>query len=475
MRENIMKILRIIFLFALLACQPLVSQISTPGRLGTDSISYAKFGDCEIYFYMNEEKAVLSKELPRRVNEDMMITLGTAALPCPTREIMVQAIKSPEKDPIGTSLLKDYAENVHAIARNYLGLNLLGLSWYMNLNLNWEALKIHHDQFVQQYRFMQENQLSSSDYTLVQDLTLIDWQMGKGTVAGTMVQDGRMGDRYIIYLFPDEVVGTFYTEPAYSFSNESISRYPGHITMPPHSTIAPMDYQSGNFCGSSKGKRISTAVRGIVANDQMAQLRSASQKLEINRRIPEVFPNGSGAVYSNGISIRPLSDKAPKIVANQALLIGENENVTIASISIDDNAFLVEHIRNVFNIPATHRNASISRLIKKDSGFTSLKKLELPLQDNSKIVLLNSSILPDGYRYFNIAQDGSQTGLPWIQLYHIEPGLGMEVPADVFMALSLSPLEELIYRNEDNDAINSEYSELMKKFTTQIDCIIFND
>jgi len=461
-----------IFLCCLLA-QSLFGQL--PGRLGSEGISYAKFGDCEIFFYMGQEKYMLANEIKECVNEDMMITLGQAALPCPTREIMVQAIKYPERDPKGTAILADYAKGVHAIAEKNLKLKIIGLTWHMNLNCNWEALKIHHDQFVQQYHVMEKNNLSPHDYTLVQDLTLIDWQMGKGTIAGTMIQDGRAGDRYIVCLFPNEVVGTFYTEPSYKLSLKTPTTYPGHITMPPHSTIAPMDYEGHFSCGSSKGKRMSTAVRGIVQSKEISQLKTHSQELPLNRKQHKMFQHGPGVAYFNGITVQPLSDKFSKVYVASAHMLGEKKNIICVELAVEDNAYAIEHIASLFDIPLNEEAIKIVRLTKTDTGFSPIPFDEINSFSNPRVILVNSSKIPPGYRYFNLAQNSIKQGLPWIQLYELYPGNAMEVPISVLKYMTLSPCEELIYRNESTDEHNAEYSEHLPKIVTHVDMFIFGD
>ena len=424
---------------------------------------------------MNQEKFILANELKKSVNEDMLITLGQAELPCPTREIMVQAIKSPSRDPKGTTILADYAKSVKAIAEKDLDLKILALTWYMNLNLNRETLKIHHDQFDQQYHFMKENNLPYSDYSQVQDLTLIDWQMGKGTIAGTMIQDGRSSDSYIVCLFPDEVVGTFYTEAAYSLNLKTSKTYPGHITMPPHSTIAPMDYDGHFSCGSSKGKRMSTAVRGIVRSKEVSQLRARSQELPLIRRQHKIFQHGPVALYLNGITIQPMSDKFSKVYEANGKMLCEEKNIISSELSIEENAYTVEHIASLFNIPLNKNAIRAVRLTKTDAGFSPIPNELIISSRNSRVILVNSSKVPVGDRYFHLAQNSVKQGLPWILLYDLPPGNAMEVPAHALRDMCLSPCEELIYRNESFDSQNAESSELLSKVVTHIDMFIFGE
>ncbi len=444
-----------------------------PGRLGQNKISHAKFGDCEIFFYMDQEKSTLANNLIENVNEEMMITLGTAALPCPTKEILVQAIKYPDRDPQGTKILAEYAKNVHSIAEHRLGIQMTGLTWYMNLNLNWEALKIHHDRFSQQYHFMEENGLPPENYTLVQDLTLIDWQMSEGTVAGTMIQDGKFGDRYILCLFPNEVVGTFYTEPAYQLTLKTPDRYPGHISMPPHSTIAPMDMCSNDSCGSSKGKRMSTAVRGVVPTEQINDLKNQSESIPVNRRHPKLFQYGAGAEYANGIVIQPLSDKFLTVNTLDARMLGEKDNITYSQLSLASNAFIIEHLGSVFDIPIQKANIQALRLTKKDNGFSDLRIKKTQKNSKMRVILINSSKVPHGYRFFNLAENSTKKGFPWIQLYELNPGYAMEIPYKELKNISLAPCEELLYRNERYDALNDTKSELLPKIATHMDVFVF--
>jgi len=445
-----------------------------PGRIDREEISFAEFGKCKIFFYMTKEKDELCRNFIDHVNEDMCLTLGQAALPCPTREILVQAIKYPERDPVGTELLRKYAEQTHMIAEDALGLSITGHSWYMNLNLNWEALKIHQDRFVEQYAFMEKESLNPSDWTLVQDLTLIDWQMAENTLAGTMVQDGENGDRYILVVFPKEVVGTFYTENAVLTSRDKKQFYPGHITMPPHSTIAPMDYVAGCTCGSAKGKRMSTITRGIAKRDEVDQLIEVTQQIDINRRQVEMEGSKINYVYSDGAVIKSLLNKAHSLNRNHGMFFNDIQNIQIESVPIKDNSYISDDIREQFHID-NQKVAKIYLLTKRDGGFSSLGELGFDFPDQCRIIAVNFSSVPDGYRHFHLAQDWTHSGRPWIQLYDLPPGMAMEIPPKLFKKLSLTPAEELLYRSEVSDRNDPTFSKTMPAFKSQIALFVFED
>lgn len=477
MKMKMKSYLQTIFIFSatfFVICYPVFADEILPGRLGSKESCVARLGKCDVYFYMTPEKHELAKQMIQNVNENMVLTLGLAAQPCPTLEVLVQAIKYPEKDPQGTKILDQYAEKTQKLLEQFYGIQLKGISRYMNLNFNWEALKLHQDRFKEQYEYLSKLPLPVEQYTLVQDLTLIDWQMTKGTLSATMVQDGDMGDRFLICFFPNEVVGTFYADPAIYRGPYAPFVYPGHVTMPPHSTVPPMDLFGNCSSGSSKGKRMSTAVRGIVETKSMEKVRALSRELPVNRRSATSFGKDMYWCYDNGIILKPLAENTSlSLVLEPNLKIEDKENVDIVEISTQANCYVIQQIADLFNIK-NKNNVKILHLIKRDGGFSEFNAMDLGISPTSQIILINHSELPNGYRHFSLAEDLTKKNLPWIQLYNFDPSMAMKVPYDVFYQLSLTPAEELLYRDEKIDFLNSEQSTLQKKIVTKIDLIIFS-
>lgn len=460
------------FVYVIFLCTTLLSASPLPERVGEGTVSFARFGECEVYFYMNEEKAADIDKLKSHINNDLIMTVGQASLPCPTREVILKAIIAPDQDHEGALLLSQYALNTKKNIEQYLKISFEGVTSYVNLNLNWEALKLHHDRFTYQYQFLQDQRLCPNDYAIVQDLTLSDWEMGKGTFMGTLIQDGKFGDRYILCVFPGETIGTFYAEPAYHFSLPVQNIYPGQNTIPFHSSVAPLDFQDTLSCGSSKGKRMSAILRGVALKEQILKLRHRSKELPINKRDHKIFLNGPGAEYPNGITIQPLTDRELPITITNSVLEVETPGVIMLKLSVLENAFTIERVLKTFEVPIEHSDIEVYRLIKKGEGFSSINLLEEKIRQNSRVFILNSSVLPCNYRHFNLADLAIKRGMPWIQLYELNVGYVMEVPFDQFEHLYLTPCEELFFRNEIIDSQNNEYSELQSRIETSINIII---
>lgn len=445
-----------------------------PGRVEKEGVYRVRFGQCDIYFYMNPNKHKLSQNMIEKVNREMELNVGQTALPCLTHEILLNPNKTPEQKAI----FEEYSQGVTDILKDIFGFNTIGTNCYFNLNLNWEAVKLHQDRFYKQYDFCSKMNLSPQNYSIIQDLTLIDWEMEIGTIAGTMVQNGRFGDRYILSMFPGEIVGTLYVEPTICAKTKLSSLYPGHITMPPHSTICPMDYYGSFHAGSSKGKKVSAIVRGLALNEELEILKSNAKELLLNTKRLVLGENEVYWEYDNGIIVKPLPEKTPALDLEWGIKHRDRENVEIFESSAESNPLLLEKLADLFAIDLeVYKNRKVFTLTKKDGGFSRFEKMGIEVKKDAKIILINRSILPKGYRYFNLSEDYTDRGVPWIQLYLFKPSMAMQVSPKIFPHLSLPPTEELIYRNENLD--ETEISDLhptnlKRKVTNQVQVFVFS-
>lgn len=465
---------RCFFVFFLSLCSFGVwANQALPGRAENLDTYFVKIGECDLFFFMNREKDTMTRELVQSINNELLIRNFHSDEPSAAYAPVVIALEDPEIDPKGAKTLENYTKKSKDILENQFGFDLKGISTELNLYYNAESLVFHHDRFVQQYNWLSKVTPPVERYTLLQDLAVFDWQMSKGTVTGTVVQDGDYGDRYLMVVYPKEVIGTIYTEPAVYLGPDVAPSYPGHVTIPYHTGVPPIDLSGEKSCGCSKGKRLSSSVRGLVKTEQMDTVRKKAKQLFLNKKHKQ-----SDGIwkYDNGIIVKAL----PNGPLDQPMLTWvqfggkEKENTTVLEIPLSTVFDQAQQIGKTHNIESMN-NVKVYRLVKKDSGFSKFKALGLDIAPESRIILVNNSIIPEGYRYFHLAQDFTEENLPWIQMYHFHPATTMEIPSKVFSKLSLTPTDDLLYMDETKEIENYlvEYDKFNTKIQTVVDVYIF--
>ena len=456
-----------------------------PGRIGNDSIYYTCFGKTYLFFYMTPNKDMLARQLVCDVNEKSLMSFGYAAQPCPTSGILTLNGKYPNPigvdsignslyvDPEGHNMVSTYTDSVVSILKNKLGINVERSSCSINLNLNFDALKIHRESFSDHYEYLSKLPLSTHPLYLFQDLTLIDWQMAKGTCAATLVQDGENGDRFLMVYFPGEVVGTVFTEPYVSLGSDKPILLSDRNIFPYNSAVAPFDFYGSTTVGSWKGKIISTSTRGIVLEQEIEQAVEKATFLPINRPLITVGSNQLKTYeYQDKIKVQDLLEEIPKENVFFHQKQEDHENLTILESSPLDYAGTINHLRK--SLGFVEPVLRVLHLIKRDGGFSQFNKLNLNIAANSKVIILNRSKLPENYKYYTVSKDWTNQGLPWVQLFNFTPKQVMIVSGETFLELSMSPLEELFYRNAQLDDVNPEASVLMKKLVSELEIYILN-
>lgn len=468
-----------------------------PGRIGSDQIYYTEMGKARIFFYMSAEKDALSRNFIQSLNNNnLMISSDVTSPPCPVSEISLVVTKSDlanfelqgqitydEKgrplypDPLGQEVLNEYARNVIKIAEKSLGIEIKGLSRDLSLNANHDALKIHQDRFSKQYAYLSQLPLPIPRYTLFQDLTLIDWSMAKGTISATMLQDDKSGDRFMMALFPGEAFGAIYSEPMVYHGPNVKPEYPGPITFPFHTAVAPIEYLGCCNVGSWKGKRISTSTRGVVLETEMEKAREKATYLPINR--PAVRKDQNGHLireYSNGITLKEITNELPKVSKGFLHRLPDKESISIYQSSIEDHVESEGALRTNFEIKGKLKQ--VFHLVKKNGGFSKFENIFPDLSLNSEVFLVNQSVLPETYKFYTVSEDCTKRKLPWIQLYQFPLQTIMKLQAETFLNMSLTPVEEILFRNEFHDGVQDaddpEASRLTGKLTSAIDVYIFS-
>lgn len=452
------------------------------GSESSDNVYYTHLGGASVFFYMTSEKKALARQFVTDVNENMTLAIGHDS-PSDVSKVMLLSSKFPSMgdefrdldhtDPSGRMLLNGYVEKTKNIIEDRFGFNVTALSCEIELTTNYDAIKIHQDRLVRQCEFLASafsSISSASRYCLFQDLTLIDWQMAKGTFASTMVQDGNSGDRFLLILHPGEVFGTIFTQ---AVDKNDILFSSDHLFFPPHASVAPTDFEGDKTVGTWKGKKINTAVMGVILEEEVNKAEANATFLPINRPERKSYGNGLKSVeYPNGIVIKELPHS---LIDNQSRLVRkleDQENVTILKMSPGEYREEGRLFNEMFDLKGCLTN--VYRLIKKDRGFSRFDRMQLPIFPSSTVVIVNRSQLPKGYKYFNFSEDCTRCGKPWIHLYEVAQENAMLIPAEVLENCSMTSLEELFYRNEVDEAESSGIPSLKEKLIAEFDVFILN-
>ena len=456
--------------------------LNSPEALKKSEIKLAKIGNTHFYFYMTPKKQAISHNLVKAVNDKQLLLIADVWYePCTTTEISALASISPDPlngvvaDPVGNAVLDKYADEVLDIASNYLHLNVQAKSREINLIVSQDAHKFHQDQFKKQYDYLQANHASLPKCQLVHDLTLIDWNMSKETISGTLIQD-EGGDRFLIALHPKEAVGIITTEPPIYPEDNLPPTFPGSTSLPFHAVLSPIDKKGDLSCGSAKGQRISTVIRGIVTDENAKELESRATPLFIDRPAHKLDEQGLAFhAYENGMLFKQFpSKKAPKVDISWNHKLADNENVDILKTKPEEHAEVIENIMQMFDISNTPLSqVGVYHLIKKDGGFSALKALKLNIPSSAQIVLVNSSKLPEGYKSYSLSEDMTDKAYPWMHIYNFNPAMALSLNLDQFNRLLLTPMEELIFRDEQTDLWRDERMCLQFKPVTRIDVFVF--
>lgn len=459
---------------------------SLPGRLGSKGVFRADFGTMNIYFYMTKEKVELARQMIYDVNENMVHAIITSELDYPVIEASPLATKCPDPlaydsqghpvyaDPQGTQILQEHATKVKTIMEQVFDFKLKACSHNMSLIVNQDAMKYHQDQLQREYQYIAEHPKPIPKYTLVQDLTIFDWQMYEGTLSATVIQPPHTQDRYLVVLFPQEVVGAVYTEPAIYVDPHTPPEYPGAKTLPPHTPIAPIDLYPDVSPGSDKGKRLSVVVRGVVPTEEMNKIQEETPSLPMN--LPVASEDSQGAKcysYQNGILIRALPESIPHLETKWKYKLPDSQGVEIQMTKPNQNPNYVQAIMKMFQIECPLEQVIVRHLTKKEGGFSRLDLMDLGYDDESQVVIVNRSEMPEKYHYLNLADMSFEKGLPWIQLYNLPPQMALLATKEALKHMALTSVEEVLYRDPFYDISLKEASVLNKKIVSRFDLFIF--
>ncbi|MDA1056327.1 MAG: hypothetical protein O3A58_00670 [Proteobacteria bacterium] len=445
---------------------------------------------------MSPEKEALINSLVDEINhEKILLTVDINDLGCFTTEIAAIASKYPNLsscslktpsnvfDPTGQDTLDRFEDNITKLLADELSLNFKGVSREINFVINQDAHKYHQDHSATQFKYLTHLSKEEAIRTnIVQDLTLVDWDMSEGTFSGTVFQDSESFDRYIFPLFPKDILGMVFTQSPKYLSRDAHPSYNIPTIFPYHAVLSPIDYSGSQTPGSSKGKRISTVVRGVVPKSEVDDLASKTTTLKLNRPITQNENQYSNRNYSNGMTGSTLNKTELNEISSilravyNVQIVDDKENTVTFEIKDTDTCEALFKIVSRF-FSSNYSDSSEVRIFianKMDGGFSSMNCMNLGIQNNSSVFILNLSDVPEGYDYFHIAQDFTKQGFPWIQLYHFPPYLAYQLSGESLKKLSLTPLEEILFREAKADSSKTDGMNTVNKFRTKILIIAIN-
>jgi hypothetical protein len=446
-----------------------------PGRVANQGIYVVKFGNTRTYLYMTPEKETATLKLVEAVNNKSIKlcadvyenprTTEFSAIPSIMPDpVIIDEMDSVPNDLFGQIPLNQYAVKIRDIAQQTLHLGpLFAVSREINLIVSHDAHTFHKDSFPKQFAYLQEHP-ELPKCSLIHDLTLVDWDMAKTTVSGTIFHDPVAYDRFLLALLPNDLFGTFSIEPIDYPEDGGTPKDPGSALLPFHAVLSPEDLHGGISAGSSKGQRISSVLRGLIKEEDSHEIDLIAKELKVNR--PTLSENK--IVYPNGIEYRSIPPEWSE-TKDEILSIIEIDNIQIIKYALNGDSIFAKSLREIFNIPNEYFAFEHTRFSKKDGGFNPLHSLE-KYSKNDIIIVVNHSVIPVGYKHYPLSEDQSDLGNPWIQMYQFRTGMAMNV-SGIYHRLSLTPVLELLYRDEATDC-GKERSPTTK-LATHVDFYIF--
>jgi hypothetical protein len=472
-KENRMLILHLIFLYLFLA-----------GGLWSSpqEVRYTEMGGTRVYFYRSPIRDDLMRHLIHSINHNNLLfttilpenTLVRKIIPIATRysnelrDILddSQLIKDSKgrpiyPDPVGHAFLNEFTLQERGLTESQLGIKIDLLSRDLSLNISQDGAIISRDQYQMQLGHFHKLSFSFSNYLLCKEIVLADWQMAPGTFSAHLLQDEESSDRFLMVLFPGEILSLFYTEPLKM--NNTLA-----VIGPFQTVLAPLDYSAISSSGSWKGKSIHTTIKGVVKESEMQKLATQASPLSLN--IPEIEETNSNQIYRrypNGIICLDLLNPFPTVPIKKFQKHPDSENLTILESSIIDYAPFVNELKKTFNIKGSL--SQVFHVYKKDEGFSRLGPFFSSMPSNAEVVIINRSILPEGYQHYVIAEDFTRHEVPWIQMYLLPPERIMKLSGENLKKLSLTPSEEILFRR-----IDEHQSDFVGKISQKLDILIFS-
>lgn len=426
-----------------LKSENIVYENALPGHIGSEDIFRTSFLGQEVYFYMSRDKYDSISSLIEGIEKDMVLSVQTESNHQKVQiipEIFKLASSSEKNDLLGKAVMDRYLNESSKLFSDKLYVDLAGIEGHFDLCLN-------QDRILCPFHFASKS-MTFHEYAVA------DWQMPSGTISGLILDDGKEGDRFILPIFRKDVACISIVKTTDTFA----TKQPFYFS--------PIDYESHLTSGSTKGKNLVIQTCGEITHHQAEMLQNKSKVINLPRPLIENHEK----IYPNGIQMKKTSmEDFPSLESLQWL--GYNENIDVFIYDLKNNDSLISNLKEDFNLGKSKFQKAY-HLVKRTSGLSHLNKLYLEIPSNATLVLINRSSLPTDYEYFNIAEDQTEKGLPWIQLYRFSKEFAMKMNQSTFQTLSLTPIEEFLFRN---NLEHYKENDLKRKVVTEIDVYIFNE
>lgn len=430
-----------------------------PGRIGDEKLYRLDFGQTEVFLFMRPAKLDSARELVRAVAEDAVLTTEATSPPCQIAEFVPLWLKDRQRDPGDLYIDRDehligrYFTEQERLLADEFGVRVREVSAEMALIANGDGLRYHRDRLVNQYALLERGDEPVDGLRLVQDLTLIDWDMQAGTMSGTVFEHPN-GDRYLFGLYPGEVVGLFFSQRP---------QFPGPMMMPYHCALPVLDREAGRSVGPAKGKRLSALIRGLAGAEEVAALGRQATGIAVNDLVEA---EEGRRRYHNRVEVTSPAGLPDTALHPVACLSGDAQGVSVTELSTVDNRELVEAAAGV--------DPSLARLFRVDKhgeGFADLSEVIPGFTDAAHVVLVNRSRRGTPGPSYPVAFDFTLRGLSWLQLCRLGPTDVMRIPPGDRTLARLCPTDEILHRSALLDSFHAAGS-LRDRMVVSVDVIV---
>ncbi|MEU1204647.1 hypothetical protein [Nocardia sp. NPDC005825] len=417
------------------------------------------FGSTQFFVYMTEEKRRVLSLLENLLADQAVLTTDRTSPPSTLAELTPLWLKAPGKD-VGSYYVADppsmdfdkFFESYATAVCTALGVSLRRISRELGFVLNGDGLRYHRDRLVNQYSYLAGTSADIRERTrVVQDLSVVDWDMQDGTISGTIFAHP-LGDRYMFVVEPGEATSLFFSEEV---------QLPGPSMMPFHCALPVQDAFAASTAGEATGKRFSCLVRGIADAGEVDKLIETSVPADINVRTP----SGGGCRFSNGMHIAGTAGSPDSSLHGiQSSTFNDKQGCFVTMASAHANSALLEHLK-------LSSAAGIFRVTKQGEGFSALRDV-LPAIGDLGLFAINRSINTPRSRVshpiaVHLASVASSV-LQLIELHHDEV---LHIPASAIDSLYLSPTSAIFHRSAPLDAFHPEAAR-SSRISTVLDFII---
>lgn len=434
------------------------------GREGTVSqapIQTFSFGSTQFFLYMTSEKRRVLDSLEGLLGDDAVLTTDRTSPPSVLAELTPLWLKEQERDPADFYIRDPPAVDFDSFYTSYatavraaLGVTISEPSRELGFVFNGDGLRYHRDRLVNQYNVLAGLPPSAIESTrVVQDLSVVDWDMQDGTFSGTIFVHP-MGDRYIFMLEPGKATSLFFAERV---------QLPGPMMMPYHCALPVQDSFAGSTAGEATGKRFSCLMRGIADAAEVDRLVSAALPADINERreVP------GGFQFPNGMRIEQQGAPGCSLADADAGDYNAEQGCFVTRMSPQANSRLLDHL-------GAGSPMGMYRLTKHGDGFSQLREV-LPTIGAHDIVVINrSENTPQPDTSYPLAMHLAELAAPVLQLIRLSQDEVLRIPAAALDALYLSPTSLILHRSAPLDSFYRTVSRTAR-MSTIVDVIVVAD